>query len=42
MTTFHNFALKIEASWTTAVVTLIFETRDSNDVSMYGKFIILE
>ena len=35
MTTFHNFALKIETYWAETVVKPIFETWNVNDVTVY-------
>ena len=36
----HNFALKLETSWAKRVVQLIPETRNTNDISMFGLFIL--
>ena len=39
MTTFYNFALKVETSWAKKVVKSILETSNVNDVIVYVWFI---
>ena len=39
MTTFYNFALKIETSWVESVVKSVSETRNASDVTLYVCFI---
>ena len=38
MTTFHNFALKIETSWAKRMVKPVLETRNANDVNTHVWF----
>ena len=35
MTTFYNFALKLEKNWAEIVVKLNLETKNTNDASIY-------
>ena len=42
MTTFYNFTLKIEKSWTKMVIKSILETGNANDVIVYVWFIYFQ
>ena len=42
MTTFYNFTLKIENSWTKMVIKSILETGNANDVIVYVWFIYFQ